>query len=142
MRQHHSFNLRVNDSSHRRTKSLSIERQRSFYIVDLDVDAWVHVISTVPSTRMKNKELEFCTYTQHDASSLAGCGKNPPAPQTVAREARDMREKRDVDRFGFPPRLARPTSLARLSCGGRSLLVSNVQAIDVLLCRNGFSAAG
>jgi len=73
MRQHHSFNLRANDSSHRRTKSRSIERQRSFYIVHSDGDAWFHCISTVPSTSMKNKKLEFCTYTQHDASSLAEC---------------------------------------------------------------------
>jgi hypothetical protein len=28
-----SFNLRADDSSHRQTESLSIERQRSFYIV-------------------------------------------------------------------------------------------------------------
>ena len=37
------------------------------------VDAWFHFIFTVPSTRMKDKKLEFCAYTQHDASSLAEC---------------------------------------------------------------------
>jgi hypothetical protein len=73
MRQHHRFNLRADDSTHRQTKSLSIERQRSFYIVHPDGDAWFHFISTVPPTRMKDKKLEISTYTQHDASSLAGC---------------------------------------------------------------------
>ena len=73
MRQHHSFNLRADDSSHRQTKSLSIVRQRSFYIVHPDGDEWFHFISTVPPTRMNDKKLEISTYTQHDASSLAGC---------------------------------------------------------------------
>ena len=68
-----AFNLRANDSSHRRTKSLSIERQRSFYIVHLDGDAWFHFISTVPPTRMKEKKIEISTHAQHDTSSLAGC---------------------------------------------------------------------
>jgi hypothetical protein len=63
MRQHHSFNLRADDSSHRRTKSLSIERQRSFDIVHPDGDVWVHFISTVLPTRMKDKRLEISTYT-------------------------------------------------------------------------------
>jgi hypothetical protein len=72
MRQHPSVNLRANDSSHRRTKSRSIERQRSFYLVHPDGDAWFHFISAVPSTRMKNKKREFCTDTRHDGSFLAG----------------------------------------------------------------------
>lgn len=63
MRQRHSFNLRADDSSHRQTKSLSIERQRSFYFVHPDGDAWVHFISTVMPTRMKDKRLEISTYT-------------------------------------------------------------------------------
>jgi hypothetical protein len=46
--------------------------------------------------------------------NLTGCGKSPPAPQAVAREARDMRERRDVDRLD-PPRLACPASFAWLS---------------------------
>jgi|GEM_PF-3881710 hypothetical protein len=49
----------------------------------------------------------------------------------------------ETSNFGLrtPVRLARPASLARLSCGGESPLIPDVQAIEVLLYRNGFSAA-
>jgi len=69
--------------------------------------------------------------------NLTGCGKSPPAPQAVARDARDMRERQRRGPIGFPPRLAHPASHARLSwrC---SPAVPDVQAIEVLLCRNGF----
>jgi len=80
---------------------------------------------------VKDKKIEINTYAQQDASSLAGCWKSPPASQAAAREARDMRERRDpkfevpkTSNFG-PRTLPRPTSLAslaRLSCGGVLLL--------------------
>jgi len=47
--------------------------------------------------------------------------KSPPAPETMAREARDVRESRDpklevLKTSNFGPRtLARPANLARLS---------------------------
>jgi hypothetical protein len=59
--------------------------------------------------------------------------KSPPAPQTVAREAQDVRERRDVDRLDFHlvspiPPVSRP-------------VVPDVQAIAVLLWRNGIPTA-
>ena len=72
--------------------------------------------------------------------NLTGCGKSPPAPQTVAREARDMRERHDVDRLDS--HLVSP--IPRVSLGypaHGSPAVPDVQAIEVLLCRNDFSAA-
>ena len=69
--------------------------------------------------------------------------------QTAARETRDMRERRDPkfevrgSKFRKPrtfDRLARLTNPVRLSCGVVPI-VPDVQAIEVLLCRNGFSAA-
>src|SRR5207247_10655022 len=62
---------------------------------------------------------------RRNSSILAECSKGPPSPQIVAREARDVRERRDP-KFEFPKtsnfgprtvvRLACPACLARLSC--------------------------
>ena len=71
--------------------------------------------------------------------NLTGCGKSPPAPQTVAREARDLRERRDVDRLD-----SHVSPIPRVSLGyppRGSPAVPDVQAIEVLLCRNGFPVA-
>ena len=104
IRQHHRVNLRADDSSHRQTKSLSIERQRSFYIVHPDSDAWFHSISTVPPSRMKDRKLEISTYTQHDVSSLAGCWKSLPASHV------DDAQPLIAGVSPFPP-------VSRVSCG-------------------------
>jgi len=72
--------------------------------------------------------------------NLTGCGKSPPAPQAVAREARDMRERRDVDRLDS--HLVSPIPRVSLGYPARdSPAVPDVQAIEVLLCRNGFPVA-
>src|SRR4029077_2634968 len=55
-----------------------------------------------PPTGCPNRSqshFHLCRCYFSSGSDLAGCWKNPPAPQTVAREARDMRERRDVDRL-------------------------------------------
>jgi len=63
-------------------------------------------------------------------------------PQTVLREVQDMREKHDVHRLDFHPvspvSLVQPVALGYPA--GPNPAVPDVQAIDVLLCRNGFSA--
>ena len=57
----------------------------------------------------------FFIFTFLDTIVLAGCGKSPPAPRTVARDARDVREWRNVVRLDSPS--SRPSaSLAWLSC--------------------------
>ena len=64
---------------------------------------------------------------------LAGCWKSPPAPEIMAREARDMRERRDVERMGS--HFVWPVS--RLSCGSvrlfsRTSRPSNVICVDMV----------
>ena len=74
----------------------------------------------------------------------------------MARETRDMRERRDVkfefwvrrsENLDFGPRTsvrlarpARPARPAQLSCRS-SLVVPHVRTIEVLACYNSFSAA-
>jgi len=54
------------------------------------------------------------------------------------RDAWSARHAREAWRgqIGFPARLPRPASLARLSCRGCSPLFPDVQAIEALLCRD------
>lgn len=55
----------ADDALRRQAKSLSIDRQRSFHIVRPDGrhgDAWFHLFTTVPPTRMKNKKVERSAY--------------------------------------------------------------------------------
>jgi len=58
----------------------------------------------------------------------------------VTREARDMREKRDMDGLDF--HLVSPVPPVSLGHPARgSSVVPHVPAIEGLLCRNGFSVA-
>jgi hypothetical protein len=55
----------IDDALRRQTKSLSIDRQRSFHIVHPDGhhgDAWFHFFTTAPPTRMQNKKVESSAY--------------------------------------------------------------------------------
>ena len=72
--------------------------------------------------------------TLHPAQPIASRARK----QSVAREARDMRERRD-QKFGV--RSSENLEPSRGYPAWCFALVLDVQAIEVLLCRNGFSAA-
>src|SRR5882762_6895600 len=52
-------------------------------------DCSLNHLGTAPRAHYSGPSSDISTYT------LAGCRNSPPAPQTVAREARDGRERRD-----------------------------------------------
>ena len=74
----------ADDALRRQTKSLSIDRRRSFYIVHPDGrhdDAWSHLFTTTPPTRMQNKNVERSAYAPYDAPARgSAAARRTPCP--------------------------------------------------------------